>query len=201
MTVLIIGLVIFMGVHSIRIFAEDWRTTQRARMGEAAWMGAHSLLSLLGFGLIIWGFGMARAETVVLWSPPIFLRHIASLILLLAFILLAATYVPRNGIKARLHHPMLIAVKLWAFAHLLTNGRLASVVLSGTFLVWAVLALRAARKRDAHARIAHAGAVAMPATTTGTLVTVVLGVIGWAVFAFWLHRWLIGIAPFGAMRG
>lgn len=195
MLILILGLVIFLGVHSVRIVADDWRTAQRARMGETAWKGIYSLLSLLGFGLIVWGFGLARAETVVLWTPPLFLRHIASLILLVAFILLAATYVPRNGIRARLHHPMMIAVKLWAFAHLLTNGRLASVVLSGAFLAWAVLAFRAARQRDA-----RDGTVYAPGTTTGTLLTVAIGVIGWAAFAFWLHRLLIGVAPFGAMR-
>ena len=195
MSVLILGLVIFLGVHSVRIVADDWRTAQRARMGEAAWKGVYSLLSLLGFGLIVWGFGLARADTIVLWTPPLFMRHIASLLLLVAFILLAAAYVPRNGIKARLHHPMMIAVKLWAFAHLLTNGRLASVVLSCAFLAWVVLAFRAARQRDE-----RDGAVYAPGTTTGTLVTVVVGVIGWAAFAFWLHRLLIGVAPFGAMR-
>ena len=85
---------------------------------------------------------------MVLWLPPVAMRHIAALLTLVAFILLVAAYVPRNGIKARLHHPMVIGVKVWAFAHLLANGNLADVVLFGAFLVWAALSFRAARGRD-----------------------------------------------------
>lgn len=196
MSILILGLVIFLGVHSVRIFADDWRTAQRARIGALAWKGAYSLLSLLGFGLVIWGFGIARAYPVVLWVPPVFMRHLASLLTLVSFILLAAAYVPRNSIRARLHHPMTLAVKVWAVAHLLANGRLASVVLFGAFLVWAVLLYRAARQRDR-----KAGTVYPAGTLAGTVVTVVLGVIAWAGFAMWLHRVLIGVAPFGAIGG
>ncbi len=115
----------------------------------------------------------------------------ASLLTLLALVLLAAAFVPRNGLKARLGHPMLLAVKLWALAHLLSNGTLADKLLFGAFLVWAVLAFRAARQRD------RAAALVQPAgTLPGTLATVVAGVGLWALFAFWLHAVLFGVAPF-----
>lgn len=192
MVYLILGLVIFLGVHSVRIVAEDWRTLVRARVGEGAYKGVYSLLSLLGLGLIIWGFGVARETPVVLWTPPMGMRHAASLLTLVAFVLLAAAYVPRNAIKARFHHPMVLSVKAWALAHLLANGMLAHVVLFGSFLVWAVLNFMVARRRDR-----AAGTQYPPGTAVATVVTVGLGALAWAVFAFWLHGLLIGIRPFG----
>lgn len=188
MTMLILGLILFLGVHSTRIVAEDWRTSMRARIGELPWKGVYSLLSIAGFVLIIWGYGLARQQPVQLWSPPAGMRHLAALLTLVAFVLLAATYVPRNGIKARLHHPMVLGVKTWALAHLLTNGNLADVLLFGSFLVWAVFSFRAARQRD---RAAH---TVYPA---GTVTTVVVGIAAWAVFAFWAHGFLIGVQPMG----
>src|SRR3546814_16423564 len=126
MMILILGLVIFLGIHSIRIFADDWRTAQRTRFGVGAWKGGYSLISLIGFGLIIWGFGLARQEPVVLWMPPVAMRHIAALLMLVSFILIVSADIPRNGIKARLHHPMTLGVMVWAVAHLLANGTLPS---------------------------------------------------------------------------
>jgi len=192
MVYLILGLLIFLGVHSVRIVAEDWRTRTIARIGAGPWKGAYTLLSLLGLGLIVWGFGLARQQPVQLWSPPIAMRHLASLLTLAAFVLLAAAYVPRNAIKARLHHPMVLGVKMWALAHLLAAGNLGHVLLFGSFLVWAVLDFSAARKRDRLAATVYA-----PGTAVGTALTVVVGVAAWAVFAFWAHGWLMGIRPFG----
>ena len=192
MTVLILGLVLFLGAHSVRIFAEGWRTRTVARLGEKPWKGLYSLVSLAGFALIVWGFSLARQQPVLLWSPPMGLKHLNSLFTLLAFIFLAAAYVPRNQIKARLHHPMVLGVKLWAFGHLLSTGTLAGVVLFGAFLLWAVLDFRAARQRDR-----ALGTVYPPGTLGGTLVAVVVGVAAWAAFAFWLHAAWIGIAPLG----
>lgn len=189
---LILGLVLFLGVHSVRIVADDWRTQTLARLGEGPWKGLYSLVSALGLGLIIWGYGLARQQPVVLWVPPIGMRHAASLLTLVAFILLAAAYVPRNGIKARLHHPMVLSVKVWALAHLLSNGNLADVLLFGGFLVWAVLSFRAARQRDRAQNAVYA-----PGTAVGTAITVVVGAAAWAGFAFWGHAWLIGVAPMG----
>jgi len=191
MTILILGLVIFLGVHSTRAVADGWRSAQIARVGPGPWKLGYTVLSLIGFYLLLWGYGMARQTPVLLWNPPLAMRHIAGLLTLIAFVLLAATYVPRNGIKARLHHPMVLSVKLWAFAHLLANGTLADVLLFGSFLAWAVLTFRAARRRDRAAGIHYpAGSMA------GTLATVVAGGVAWALFAFWLHGWLIGVRPF-----
>jgi uncharacterized membrane protein len=192
MTVLILGLVLFLGAHSARIFADGWRTSVRARYGEGVWKGGYSLLSLVGFGLIVWGFGLARQAPVLLWVPPVATRHIAGLLMLLSFILLAATYVPGNGIKARVHHPMVLAVKIWAAAHLLANGTLADTVLFAAFLLWAVLDFRSSRQRDR-----AAGTVYPPGTARGTAIAVGIGALAWAVFAFWAHNALIGVRPFG----
>ncbi|HJV02702.1 MAG TPA: NnrU family protein [Burkholderiaceae bacterium] len=191
MIILILGLVLFLGVHSVRIVADEWRTAKRAQLGEAKWKAAYSLLSLLGLVLIVWGFGQARQQPVVLWTPPLAMRHLAALLTALAFILLTAKDIPRNGIKARVHHPMLLGVKVWALAHLLANGKLHDVLLFGSFLAWAIVCFRAARRRD------MVEGTVYPAGTTGaTVTTVVAGLAGWAVFAFVLHGWLIGVRPF-----
>lgn len=192
MTILIIGLVIFLGVHSVRVFADDWRTGMRARSGELAWKGMYSLASLIGFLLIVWGFGLARQESAIIWSPPAAMRHVAALLTIIAFILLAATYVPRNGIKATLHHPMILGVKVWALAHLLANGKLADMVLFGSFLAWAIVCFRAARQRDR-----AAGTQYRSGTLGGTVISVAVGIAVWAVLAFWLHGILFGVRPFG----
>lgn len=189
---LVAGLLIFLGMHSVHIFADGWRTQMLQRVGEGAYKGVYSLLALLGFGLIIYGFGVARETPVMLWNPPVGMRHAASLLTVIAFVLLAAAYVPRNGIKARVHHPMVLAVKAWALGHLLANGSVAHVLLFGAFLAWGVVNFIAARRRD------RATGTQYPAgTLAGTAVAVVVGVAAWAVFAFKLHGLLIGIRPFG----
>jgi len=191
MTVLILGLIVFLGGHSIRIVADDWRSAQLKRLGEGAWKGLYSVVSIVGFGLIVWGFGLARQQPVVLWIAPTAMRHVAALLTLIAFVLIVAAYVPHNAIKSRLHHPMLLGVKTWALAHLLANGRLADLLLFGAFLAWAVVCFIAAQKRD------RAAATQYPAGTAGAAaITVVVGAAVWALFAFWLHGALIGVRPF-----
>jgi uncharacterized membrane protein len=193
MLTLIAGLIVFLGVHSVRIYADDWRTRQQQKWGADAWRGVYAVLSLVGLMLVIWGFGMVRNAPVVVWIPPMGMRHVASLLTLFAFILLAAAYVPGNAIKARVHHPMVAGVKLWAVAHLIANGTLGHLVLFGSFLVWAVLDFISARKRDRRNL-----SVTRPVTTlSATLITVAVGVVGWLVFAFWLHGLLMGVKPFG----
>ena len=192
MLILLIGLLVFLGVHSVRIVADGWRAATIARIGELPWKAMYATLSIIGFVLIVWGFSLARQQPVQLWMPPRGMRHLVALLTLIAFVLLAATYVPRNAIKARLHHPMVLSVKVWALAHLLANGNLAHVLLFGAFLVWAVLSFRAARARDR-----AAGTVYAAGTVGGTLATVGVGVAGWALFAFWAHGALIGIRPIG----
>jgi len=192
MTLLVLGLVIFLGIHSARIFAEGARGAFIAQRGENAWKGLYSVASLVGFVLLVWGYGLARQQPVVLWASPTWARHVAALLTLPAFVMLTAAYVPGNGVKAKLHHPMTLGVKTWAFAHLISNNTLADLLLFGGFLAWAVMVFIAARKRDR-----AAGTVYPPGRADRTVITVVIGVLAWAAFAFWLHAWLIGVRPFG----
>lgn len=189
---LLLGLILFLGLHSTRIFADPWRGRVRARIGEGAWKGTYSVLSLIGFGLIVWGYSLARQQPTVLWSTPVWTRHLAALLTVPAFVFLVAAYVPGNSIKARLKHPMLLGVKLWAAAHLIANNTLADLLLFGGFLLWAVLCFRAARQRDR-----AEGVVYPPGRGGPTVVVLVVGLLAWAGFAFWAHRAWIGVAPFG----
>jgi uncharacterized membrane protein len=192
MIFLVLGLILFLGSHSVRIFAEDWRAKRVAALGLNPYKGVYSLVAIAGFVLLIYGYGQARMNPVVLYSPPLWLAHLGSLLTIPAFVLFAAAYVKGNRIKAAVGHPMVAGVKVWAFAHLLANGTLADVVLFGAFLVWAVLDFRSARQRD---RVALTRLP--PGSTTRDLVTVAAGVVAWAAFAFWLHAAWIGVAPFG----
>ena len=192
MTYLILGLLLFLGAHSVRVVADDWRTRTVARIGLVPWKGVYSVVSLLGLGLIVWGFGLARQQPVQLWSPPVALRHLASVLTLGAFILLVAAYVPGNQIKARLHHPMVLGIKTWALAHVLANGNVAHVVLFGSFLAWGVLDFISARQRDR-----SAGTLYPNGTVRATGITVILGTAAWMVVALWLHGVLIGVRAVG----
>jgi uncharacterized membrane protein len=191
MTLLIIGLIIFLGLHSVRIFANDWRNDKLAQWGEGAWKGVYSVASIVGFALVCWGYGLARQQPVVLWVPPVATKHIAATLMLFAIIMLVAAYVPGNAIKAKLHHPMTLSVKTWALAHLLANGNLADVVLFGSFLAWGVACFIAARKRDRAAGRDYPAGKAMP-----TIITVVVGFVVYGGFVAYLHKLLIGVPVF-----
>ena len=191
MTALVIGLVLFLGLHSTRMVADGARSRFVAQRGLKAWRGLYSLGSAIGLVLIVWGFGQARQAPVVLWSPPDWTRPLASALTLLGIVLITAAYVPRNVFKARVGHPMVLGTKVWAFAHLLAAGTLAGVLLFGGFLVWAVWCYRSLRVRDR-----AAGRQAAPGQVMPTLVAVVAGVALWFVFGYWLHGWLIGVRPF-----
>lgn len=191
MTLLILGLALLLGVHSVRLVADDWRTARIAKSGERAWKLAFAVVSLIGLVLIIFGYGQARQATPLLYTPPVWTRHIAALLMLLSFILIAAAFVKGTRIKARFGHPMLLGVKVWAFAHLIANGTLADVVLFGSFLVWAVVEFIASRRRDRAAGTVYpVGPVSRDLIATGA------GGLAWVVFAFFLHGPLIGVRPF-----
>lgn len=192
MTLLIAGLILFLAVHSIRIGGDGWRIRQITRFGPSAWKAGYSLASLIGLGLIILGFGRARQDPVFLWTPPTGMSHLTALLALLAFILIAAAYVPRNHIKASLHHPMLLGILAWSLGHLLANGELASVILFASFLVWALLDLQAARQRDRVQETSYAAG-----TPLGTTISLVVGAVLWLAFLLGLHTPLIGVPPFG----
>jgi uncharacterized membrane protein len=192
MGLLIAGLFVFLGLHSLRIVAGDWRARQVARLGERPWKAIYSLLSIAGFVLLIWGFGEARQHPHLLYVPPMGLRHANALFTLIAFVLVAAAYVPRNHLKAKLGHPMYAGIKIWALGHLLATGMLHDVVLFGAFLIWAVAGFMVSRRRDR-----KAGVVYPSGTLLGDLLTLAIGTAIWAAFAFWLHAKWIGVAPFG----
>lgn len=192
MTLLILGLLLFLGVHSVRIVAEDWRSRRVAAWGLNGWKGLVSVASIAGFALIVWGYGAARGAPVVLYVPPVWTKHVAALLTIPAFILVVAAYVPGTRIKRAVGHPMVAGVKSWAFAHLLANGNLADVVLFGGFLAWAVADYLSARRRDR-----AAGVVYIVGPVSRDIAAVVIGLVAWAVFAFWLHGLLIGVRPFG----
>jgi len=194
MPLLILGLILFIAAHSSRIFTDDWRSHMLERLGDKPWKGLVTVVSIAGFVLMIIGYGEARLVPFPLWEPPLFTRHIAILLNLFAFLLLTAAYVPRNIIKAKIGHPMIAGVKIWALAHLLANGHLADVVLFGSLLVWAILNFRASRQRD------RVNEVVYPtATVIGTMATLAIGTIAWYIFLQWLHvRW-IGVSPLGVI--
>ena len=191
MLLLALGLLIFIAVHSIRLVADDWRTRQIARLGLLRWKALYSIVSLLGFVLIVWGFGAARTAPLVLWSTPLFTRHLALLLTLVAFILLTAAYVPGTRIKAKLGHPMLLAVKIWALAHLLANGKAADLLLFGVFLLWSIADYAVSRRRD---RLQ--GTIYPAKGFSRDLLALVVGGGAWLWFAYFGHAWLIGVRPF-----
>ena len=140
---------------------------------------------------MVWGYCLARQTPVQIWSVPMAMRHLSALLTLLAFVLLAASYVPANHIKARLRHPMVAAVTLWALAHLLANGNDYQIVLFGSFLVWSIFNFRAARQRDRLEK-----SPPLSSKRGATVITVALGVTLWLTFTLWLHGLLIGVRPF-----
>ncbi len=190
MALLIAGLVIFFGMHSVAIVAPAARDRARARLGELGWKGVYALVSLVGFLLIIYGFAAARQSPTVLYTPPHWMRHVTFLFMLPVFPLLLAAYLP-GRIKTAAKHPMLAAIKFWAFGHLLANGLLADVLLFGGFLAWAVLD-RISLKRRAPQVIRTA-----PASPFNDVIAVVLGLALYALFIGWAHVRLFGVSPLG----
>jgi uncharacterized membrane protein len=202
MTWLLLGLVLFLGAHSTRIFADGWRTKTMEAWGEKPFKGVLALVSLLGFYGLIVGYAQVRMEPVVIWQPPIATRHISVLLMLFASILLVAAYIPANHFKVRLGHPMVLSVKVWALAHLLANGNLADLILFGAFLAWSVMNFKMARARDRANAENQALAFDESATptlpkTSATLIAVVVGTGLWALITFVLHAQVVGVSPMG----
>ena len=188
MTVLVLGLIFFLGVHSVAIVAPGWRDARRSKMGEGAWKGLYSVVSLAGFVLIVVGYGLARREPIVLYTPPVVLRHVTLLLMVPVFPLLIAAQMP-SRLKRAAKHPMLLATKIWALAHLLANGNAADVLLFGGFLVWAVADRISVKRRPQPA----ASTAAAPPLNDA--IAIVGGLALYVVFLFWAHAWLIGVSP------
>ena len=188
MLLLIFGLVLFFAVHSLSIVNEPYRDNLVSKLSAGSFKTIYSLISLLGLILIAWGYGLARYDPILIWTPPLWLRHLSLLLMLPVFILLTATYFP-GKIKRIVKHPMLIAVKLWALSHLLANGMLADLFLFGSFLTWAVLDRISLKNRPVRT------SPSLPEGRYNDLIAIAAGLLIYVVFAMWLHLWLIGVSP------
>lgn len=186
MTLLVAGLILFLGIHSLVIFAPAAREGLTQRLGRNGWRGLHSLVSAAGLVLIIIGYGQARLEPVVLYTPPFWMRHVVFTLMLPVFPLMLAAYLP-GRIKAKLKHPMLAGLKLWAFAHLLANGMLADLLLFGGFLAWAVADRISLKRRPPTLQTTQ------PPRALNDVLAVVLGLALYVATLLWLHRLLIGM--------
>jgi uncharacterized membrane protein len=187
MGILVLGLVVFIGTHLFTTRRQA-RGDLIKRLGEGGYKLLYSALSLIGLVLMVVGFGAARdAGPPVVWDPPQWLRHLALLINLPVFVLLAAAYLP-GRIKSATKHPMLLAVKLWATAHLLANGDLASMLLFGSLLAWAVLARIAAKRRE----VAE-GVPDRSGPLRNDLIALIVGLLLYVAMVVWGHPLLIGV--------
>jgi uncharacterized membrane protein len=190
MATLVLGLVIFLGLHSMRIVSESGRDKAIARIGEGPWKGLYSLVSAIGFVLIVWGFAQARFGAPALWAPPPGARHVAILLMLVSMLLLAGYLFKQSHIAVAVHHPMVWSVAVFGLAHLIANGSAADVVLFGAFFIWALADLMSSYARD------RRNSVVYPEPNWGvTIGAIILGLALWAVIAFWLHFWLFGVSP------
>lgn len=188
MTTLVIGLVLFLGMHSMSIFANDFRN-RIANSSELGWKAVYGIVSIIGLVLIARGYAEARLTPTLLYAPPAWTRHLAAVLMLPVFILFFAPYFP-GRIKTAAKHPQLVAVKLWAVSHLIANGTLADVVLFGSFLAWAVADRISLKRRTPRA------VIGAPPSGVNDLILVVLGLAAYVFMAMWLHvRW-IGVPPF-----
>lgn len=190
MTSLVLGLILFLGIHSVRIVADSWRTEVIARSGERIWRAGYTLVSLVGLGLIVWGYSRVRSSSVQLWTPWPSGRQLAMALTLVAFVLVVAAYVPRNHLKLWLKHPMLAGTLAWSLAHLLANYTLADLLLFGGFALWSAACFVSARRRDG-----LAGQTLPPATLLSTLLSLLAGTFAWAAFGRWGHEAWLGMRP------
>jgi uncharacterized membrane protein len=190
MTLLVLGLVVFLGLHSTRIISESGRERAIARIGEGPWKGIYSLVSVVGFVLIVWGFARARYDAAQVWTPPAGARHITMLLMLVALILFASFIFKRSHIAVMTHHPMLWSVLLWSAGHLFANGSAADLVLFGAFFVWSAADLVSSYARD------RRNGVVYPEPQLGaTAGAVVAGLVVYALLIGGLHLWLFGVSP------
>jgi uncharacterized membrane protein len=188
MNKLILGLVVFFGVHAISLLALGWRDRMVERVGLRVWRRYYSIAAAVGLYLLIAGYGAARGEDRVLYVTPAAFRYLAAILMLPAFTLALAS-VFRGRISARAKHPLLVATMLWSVAHVLTNGTVANVLLFGSFLVWSVAVRISLDHRPQRPPIA------LPASSTNDVIVVIGGLAAYVLVAFWLHARLLGVAP------
>lgn len=191
MSLLVLGLILFLGIHSVSIVAPAWRDAQVERRGERTWKGMYALVSLASLILLIYGYGVARQASAVLYTPPPVLRHVALLLMLPVFPLLFAAYMP-GRIQRTVKHPMLLAVQLWAAAHLLSNGTLADVLLFGAFLIWAIADRISVKHRAVPRNVPGA-----PPSALNDIAALTIGLAVYVGFLAGAHVWLTGVSPLG----
>lgn len=186
MAIFLIGLILFIGIHTVRVIAPEWRLAQIEKRGEGAWKGMYSAISILGFLLLVYGYSLWRPEAEIAYVPPDWGRGVTYILMLASFILLVAGNGPTGYIKQTVQHPMVIGVVFWGVAHLLANGDYATVVLAGVIFAWATIDMVDSFRRDGPKPVA-----------TGVVPDVVAVVIGaglWFLFLVWAHGWLFGVA-------
>lgn len=190
MALLILGIVLFLGLHLIRVVAPGLRTSLIASLGEGGWKAAYSIASIVALIVLIYGFGQARDMTPI-WSPPFWMSHITILLMLFAMICLAASLLPAGHIAVRTKHPMVLSVKIWALAHLLSNGDGAAMLLFAAFLAWGVILRISLKRRE------RAGEITLRPFVSAKydLYAVVIGGVVWALIIWKLHAWIIGVSP------
>lgn len=196
MMVLVVGLILFLGVHLVPT-SPELRDGLKERIGEVPYKVIFSLLSLIGFVVIVLGFHKLQlhpGKNPVLWDPPTWTRHIAVALMLPAMIFLVASVIP-SRIRTAVRHPMLIAIKTWAFAHLIANGDLGALLLFGSFLAFAVYDRISVKKRGAQGPLGNA----TPSSPINDVLVVVVGVALYAALLYGGHQWLIGVSPIPAL--
>jgi uncharacterized membrane protein len=184
------GLVLFLGVHLIRALAPAWRNGQIAAR-EGAYKGAYTVVSLAGFALMAWSYGDAAAVSPVLYEPPVWLKHVNALLMLFAALVFGLYLVPAGLLKARIKHPMLMSIKIWALGHLLANGTLAAVLLFGGFLAWAVFVRIAIKGRERRGE----SLPPPPGPVKWDAIGLALGLAIYLAFIMGLHVWLFDVSP------
>ncbi|MDL2400478.1 NnrU family protein [Rhizobium mayense] len=190
MSLLILGIVLFLGIHLVRVVVPGFRSSMISSIGEPGWKIGYSVASIVTLILLIYGFGQARDVTPI-WSPPFWMAHITILLMLFALISLAASLLPAGHIAVRAKHPMVLSVKIWAFAHLLSNGDGAAMLLFAAFLVWGVILRISLKRRE------RAGEISLRPFVSAKydLYAIVIGIVVWGLIIWKLHEWIIGVSP------
>lgn len=184
---LVAGLILFHTLHSVRMVAPAWRDGKMASMGEGKWKGAYSLVSIIALVILIWGYSLARQDFNFVYAPPSWGLHLALLLMAASFVSLMIFNLPAGVLKPKLKHPMLLSIMLWSIAHLLVNGDMASFLLFGSFLGWAIInRVAVARRSDP---LPAAGPI------RNDIIAIVTGLGLWVLFIWVAHEWLFGVAP------
>jgi len=187
---MLLGLLLFLGPHSLRMLLPRWRQMAIVRVGESKWRSAFSLISFVGLFLVGYGFSGVREDPTVIWLPSLWTRYLAWGLSLIAFVLWGAAAVPGNLIKFQVHHPLVLGTGLWAFAHLVSNGMLAHLFLFGSIFLWSLASYFAARVRDVEESVPYPRG-----SLLATLGAIFIGSGVWLVTWVWLHGWLVDIRP------